>query len=36
MGVPRESVVILTKVYFTTVGPSDINVNFQSDTSTLK
>lgn len=36
MGVPRESVVILTKVFFPTVGPSDLSVSYLDDSNHLK
>jgi len=36
MGVPRESVVILTKVFFPTLGPSDPSVTYASDTNNLR
>jgi len=36
MGVPRESVVIMTKVFFPTAGPSDVGVGWVGDSNTLK
>jgi aryl-alcohol dehydrogenase-like predicted oxidoreductase len=36
MGAPRESVVILTKVFFPTTGPSDVSIDYQSEGNSLK
>lgn|SRR5258706_1387449 len=36
MGAPRESVVILTKVFFPTVGPSDLNIPYSDGSNILK